>query len=376
MAKLTMLAAVCDAPSDDVAMNLRQVLVDDPHEMEVRVKILTTAICRSDIHYLRGVWVHPKPAIFGHEACGIIESVGPGVSKSRIGEKVILTFTPSCGQCKFCVTGRSVLCEEVARAAAAGTMWDNTTRFFEMDGTPIHHLSLVSSFCEYTVVPHNGAITVDQATSAEEACLLGCGAMAGIGAAINTAQIRPGESVAVFGCGGVGLSVVQGAKLCNALPIVAVDLRAEKEAEAKRFGATHFVNASLGDPIAKVREITGGGADFTFEATGNVEIAEQAYKATCRAGTTVLIGQPTENAMAGFPPYWIAQDENKVIGSSYGSTRPMIDFPKVLRLVKHGLLNLESLISEVWPLTKINEAIALVETGKVNRIVLRAADGK
>jgi S-(hydroxymethyl)glutathione dehydrogenase / alcohol dehydrogenase len=376
MAKLTMMAAVCDTPGEGNALDLRQVVVDDPHEMEVRVKILTTSICRSDIHYLRGVWVHPKPAIFGHEACGIIESVGPGVSKSRIGEKVILTFTPSCGQCKFCVTGRSVLCEEVARAAAAGTMWDDTVRFFEMDGKLIHHLSLVSSFCEYTVVPHNGAITVDKATSAEEACLLGCGAMAGIGAAINTAQIRPGDSVAVFGCGGVGLSVVQGAKLCNALPIVAVDLRAEKEEEARRFGATHFVNASQGDPVAKVREITGGGADFTFEATGQVEIAELCYKATCRAGTTVLIGQPTENALAGFPPYWIAQDENKVIGSSYGSTRPMIDFPKVLRLVKHGLLNLESLISEVWPLSKINEAIALVETGKVNRIVLRLADGQ
>lgn len=376
MAKLTMMAAVCDTPGEGNVLDLRQVLVDDPHEMEVRVKLLTTSICRSDIHYLRGVWVHPKPAIFGHEACGIIESVGPGVSKSRIGEKVILTFTPSCGQCKFCVTGRSVLCEEVARAAAAGTMWDDTVRFFELDGKPIHHLSLVSSFCEYTVVPHNGAITVDKATSPEEACLLGCGAMAGIGAAINTAQIRPGDSVAVFGCGGVGLSVVQGAKLCNALPIVAVDLRAEKEEEARRFGATHFVNASQGDAVAKVREITGGGADFTFEATGQVEIAELCYKATCRAGTTVLIGQPAENALAGFPPYWIAQDENKVIGSSYGSTRPMIDFPKVLRLVKHGLLNLESLISEVWPLSKINEAIALVETGKVNRIVLRLADGQ
>jgi S-(hydroxymethyl)glutathione dehydrogenase / alcohol dehydrogenase len=376
MAKLTMMAAVCDSPSEGDALSLRQVLVDDPHEMEVRVKLLTTSICRSDIHYLRGVWVHPKPVILGHEACGIIESVGPGVSRSRIGEKVILTFTPSCGQCKFCVAGRSVLCEEVARAAAAGMMWDGTARFFEMSGKSIHHLSLVSSFCEYTVVPHNGAITIDPATSAEEACLLGCGAMAGIGAAINTAQIRPGDSVAVFGCGGVGLSAVQGAKLCNALPIVAVDVRAEKEAEARRFGATHFVNASGGDPVAKVREITNGGADFTFEATGQVETAELAYKATCRAGTTVLIGQPTENALAGFPPYWIAQDENKVIGSSYGSTRPMIDFPKVLRLVKHGLLNLESLVSEVWPLARINEAIALVETGKVNRIVLRMADGK
>ena len=165
------------------------------------------------------------------------------------------------------------------------------------------------------------------------------------------------------------MSVIQGAKLCNALPIIAVDLRAEKEAEARRFGATHFVNASTTDPVAAVREITGGGADFTFEVTGNVEQAELCYKATRRAGTTVLIGQPKEDAMAGFPPFWIAQDENKVIGSSYGSTRPMIDFPKALRLVKHGLLNLEELISEVWPFEKINEAIALVETGSVNMVL-------
>ena len=371
MARETMLAAVCDAPGEGDVLALRDVEVDDPREMEVRVKMLATGICRSDIHYLRGVWVHPRPVILGHEACGIIEAVGPGVPKARIGEKVVLTFTPSCGHCRFCVSGRSVLCEEVARAAAQGTMWDGTTRFREVGGKPIHHLSLVSSFCEYTVVPHNGAITVDPAVSPEEACLLGCGAMAGIGAALNTAEVRPGESVAVFGCGGVGLSVVQGAKLCNALPIVAVDVRPEKEAEARRFGATHFVEARGGDPVATVREITGGGADFTFEATGRTETAEQCYRATRRAGTTVLIGQPTENALAGFPPYWIAQDENRIIGSSYGSTRPVIDFPKVLRLVKHGLLDLGSLVSDVWPFERINAAIALVETGRVNRMVLR-----
>ena len=287
----------------------------------------------------------------------------------------MLTFTPSCGHCRFCVVGRSVLCEEVARAAAAGTMWDDTTRFFEEDGKPIHHLSLVSSFCEYTVVPHQWRHHAStRKHHRNRPASWAAARMAGIGAALNTAQVRPGDSVAVFGCGGVGLSVVQGAKLCNALPIVAVDVRAEKEAEARRFGATHFVDASSGDPVAAVREITGGGADFTFEATGRTEIAELCYKATCRAGTTVLIGQPTENAMAGFPPYWIAQDENRVIGSSYGSTRPMIDFPKVLRLVKHGLLDLESLVSEVWPFERINEAIALVETGSVNRMVLRFDD--
>ncbi len=371
MAQQTMMAAVCKSPGEGDVLELREVRIDDPRELEVRVRLLTTGICRSDIHYLRGVWAHPKPVILGHEACGVIEKVGPGVPASRIGEKVVLTFTPSCGHCRFCVSGRSVLCEEVARAAAQGTMWDNTTRFFERDGTPIHHLSLVSSFCEMTVVPHNGAITIEPEVSPEQACLLGCGAMAGIGAALNTAMVRPGDSVAVFGCGGVGLSVVQGAKLCNALPIVAVDIRPEKEAEARRFGATHFVNAALGDPVSQVREITGGGADFTFEATGQTESAELCYRATCRAGTTVLIGQPTENAVAGFPPYWIAQDENRVIGSSYGSTRPMVDFPKVLRLARHGLLDLESLVSEVWPFERINEAISLVETGRVNRMVLR-----
>ncbi|MDP9138697.1 MAG: Zn-dependent alcohol dehydrogenase [Pseudomonadota bacterium] len=372
MARQTMRAAVCDAPGAGEVLALREVRIDDPHAMEVRVKLLTTGICRSDIHYLRGVWAHPKPVILGHEACGLIDQVGPGVPKTRIGEKVVLTFTPSCGHCRFCVQGRSVLCEEVARAAAAGTMWDGTTRFFELDGSPVYHLSLVSSFCEFTVVPHNGAIAIDPDVPAEEACLLGCGAMAGIGAALNTAQVRPGDSVAVFGCGGVGLSVIQGAKLCNALPIIAVDRRAEKESEARRFGATHFVDAAA-DPVTAVRALTGGGADFTFEATGQTEVAELCYRATCRAGTTVLIGQPAENAMAGFPPYAIAQDENRVIGSSYGSTRPMTDFPKIIRLAKHGLLDLHSLVSEVWPFERVNEAIARVETGQVNRMVLKFA---
>jgi S-(hydroxymethyl)glutathione dehydrogenase / alcohol dehydrogenase len=141
MSQLKMQAAVCDRPGEGDVLELREVLVDDPHEMEVRVRLLTTGICRSDIHYLRGVWVHPKPVILGHEACGVIEAVGPGVPKSRIGEKVVLTFTPSCGRCRFCVSGRSVLCEEVARAAAQGTMWDDTTRFFEKNGRPIHHFA-------------------------------------------------------------------------------------------------------------------------------------------------------------------------------------------------------------------------------------------
>jgi Zn-dependent alcohol dehydrogenase len=170
--------------------------------------------------------------------------------------------------------------------------------------------------------------------------------------------------------------VIQGAKLCNAIPIVAVDVQPTKEAAARRFGATHFVDASAGDAVEAVREITGGGADYVFEAVGQVDTAEMAYAATRRAGTTVLIGQPAEEATACFPPYAIAQDEQVIVGSSYGSARPMLDYPKVLRLVKHGLLDLEPLVSAVWPFERINEAIRTVETGTVNRMVLRVTEGE
>jgi S-(hydroxymethyl)glutathione dehydrogenase/alcohol dehydrogenase len=368
-----MMAAVLDSPGAGDVLSLREVGIADPGPMEVLVRLLTSGVCRSDIHFLRGVWSCPTPVILGHEACGIIEKVGPGVAESRVGEKVVLTFAPNCGACRFCVAGRNVLCEAATKAAAQGTLFDGTTRFFD-GGKPVYHLALTSSFCEYTVAPHNGAITVPTRTRPEEACLLGCGAMTGLGAVLNTAQVRPGESVAVFGCGGVGLNVIQASRLCNALPIVAVDAQASKQAAARQFGATHFVHAAAGDPVAAVREITDGGADWAFESAGRTDTAEMAYRATRRAGTTVLIGQPAENAKAGFPPYGIAQDEQKIIGSSYGSARPMVDFPKILRLAEHGLLDLGNLVSDVCPLERINEAIAAVETGTVNRMVLRIAD--
>jgi len=368
-----MMAAVLDSPGEGDVLSLREVGIADPGPMEVLVRLLTSGVCRSDIHFLRGLWSYPTPVILGHEACGTIEKVGPGVPGKRIGEKVVLTFAPNCGTCQFCVAGRNVLCEAAARAAAQGTMFDGTTRFCD-DGKPVYHLALTSSFCEYTIAPHNGAITIPMKTVPEQACLLGCGAMTGLGAVLNTARVRPGESVAVFGCGGVGLSVIQASRLCNALPIVAVDVQVSKEAAARQFGATHFVHAAGSDPVPAVREFTDGGADYAFESAGRVDTAEMAYRATRRAGTTVLIGQPAENAKAGFPPYGISQDEQRIIGSSYGSARPMADFPKILRLAEHGLLDLGHLVSDVWPLARINEAIAAVETGTVNRMVLQIAD--
>jgi S-(hydroxymethyl)glutathione dehydrogenase / alcohol dehydrogenase len=368
-----MIAAVLESPGDGDVLSLREVGISDPSPMEVLVRILMTGVCRSDIHFLRGVWTYPTPVILGHEGCGVIEKVGPGVSESRIGEKVILTFAPNCGTCRFCIEGRNVLCEAAAKAAAQGTMYDGTVRFFD-NGKDIYHLALTSTFCEYTITPHNGAITIPAKTPSEQACLLGCGAMTGFGAVLNTAQVRPGESVVVFGCGGVGLSVIQASRLCNALPIVAVDAQASKEGVARQSGATDFIHSVGADPVPAVREIIDGGADYAFEAAGRIDTAEMAYRATRRGGTTILIGQPAENAKARFPPYGISQDEQRIIGSSYGSAQPMLDFPKILRLAEHGLLDLGNLVSDIWPLDQINKAIAAVETGEVKRMVLRVAD--
>jgi S-(hydroxymethyl)glutathione dehydrogenase / alcohol dehydrogenase len=368
-----MIAAVLESPGEGDVLSLREVGISDPGPMEVLVRILMTGVCRSDIHLLRGVWTCPTPVILGHEGCGVIEKVGPGVSESRIGDKVILTFAPNCGTCRFCIEGRNVLCEAAEKAAAQGTMYDGTTRFSDHE-KPIYHLALTSTFCEYTIAPHNGAITIPAKTPPEHACLLGCGAMTGFGAVLNTAKVRPGESVVVFGCGGVGLSVIQASKLCNALPIVAVDSQGSKEAAARQFGAADFIHATGPDPVPAVRRIIDGGADFAFEAAGRVDTADMAYRATRRGGTTVLIGQPAENAKVGLPPYGISQDEQRIIGSSYGSAQPLLDFPKILRLAEHGLLDLDNLVSDIWPLDQINKAIAAAETGELKRIVLRVAD--
>lgn len=342
--------------------------LDPPKANEVLVKIVATGLCRSDLHYARGVWKHPLPVVLGHEAAGVIAEVGPGVSKDRVGEKVILSLAPGCGICRFCALGQAYNCDAVVQAGLTGLMFDGTCRLHR-DGKDIHHLALLAAWSEYSVVPSLSAVTVPESTDLHTACLLGCGVSSGLGSVINTAKVRPADSVAVFGCGGVGLNVIQGARLVSALPIIAVDRNPGKRAVAMKFGATHFVDASAEDPVEAIKRIVPGGVDFAFEVTGEVENANTVYWSIRRGGTTVLVGQPPEGALAGFPPYELSQFDQKVLGSMLGSMRPFIDYPKILNLAAHGKVDLGGLVSETLGLDAVNDAMHKLEAGKINRVV-------
>ena len=364
MASMKMKAAVLQSQGAGDVVDYRTVTLDPPQANEVLVKIVATGLCRSDLHYARGLWKHPLPVVLGHEAAGVIEAVGPGVSTARVGEKVILSLCPGCGICRFCALGQAYNCDAVVEAGLKGVMFDGTCRLHD-DGGDIHHLALLAAWSEYAVVPNLSAVAVPDDTDLNTACLLGCGVASGLGSVINTAKVRPADSVAVFGCGGVGLNVIQGARLVSALPIIAVDRNPRKREAAMHFGATHFVDASAEDPIAAVKRIVPDGVDFAFEVTGEVSTANTAYWTIRRGGTTVLVGQPPEGALAGFPPYEVSQFDQKILGSM----RPFIDYPKILNLAAHGRVDLGGLVSETLSLRDVNEAMHKMEAGSINRVV-------
>ena len=234
--------------------------LDPPRRDEVLVRLAATGICRSDLSYVDGKWPVPLPVVLGHEGAGTIEAVGEGVDPARIGERVVLTFSPACGACRFCLEGRANLCLDAAAGLDTGFLRDGSTRL-SRDGVRVHHLAYVSSFASHAVVPANGALPIDPALDLELACLLGCGVTTGVMSVTRRAGVRPGDAVAIFACGGVGLSAVIGAGLVSAHPIVAVDPVAEKRALALRLGATHAIDPADGDPVEQIRAIVPGGVD-------------------------------------------------------------------------------------------------------------------
>ena len=350
-------------------LELAELELAEPGRDEVLVRVLASGICRSDLSLAKGYWPVPLPIVLGHEGAGVVEAVGPGVDPARVGEHVVLTFAPSCGRCRFCLAGRINLCEAAAAGFETGLLPDGTTRL-SRDGAPVYHLAFVSSFAERAVVPANAAIPVDAALDPALACLLGCGVTTGVMSVTKRANVRPGDSVAVFGCGGVGLSAVQGARLVSAHPIVAVDPLASKRELAVRLGATHAVDPGAGDPVEAVRAIAPGGADFAFEAIGRPEVAKQAFGATRQGGTTVLIGQPAVGVDAAFPVYDVTQFEHTILGSNLGAAAPALDVPALARLLGAGKLDLAALVTHRVGLEDVNEAIALVESGEAGRVVI------
>ena len=331
---------------------------------EVMVKMMASGVCHSDWHVIKGEWSHVTPPIvLGHEGAGVVESVGPDVSSVEQGDHVILSWKPSCGVCEMCQRGRPNVCRVPLRDRAGTTMRGT--------GEPINQMAGVGSFGAYTVVPEVMAVRIDKNVPFAQASLVGCGVTTGVGAAINTAQVQPGSTVAVFGCGGVGLNCIQGSAIAGATAIIAVDLLDNKLEMGREFGATHTVNAGRDDPVERIQELTDGkGVHYAFEAIGLVEAPfVQSIRCTRSRGITVWVGHAPLNT----PVTIDARDlflEKTVIGSLYGSARPKIDFPRLLNLYKAGKLKLDELISRRFPLEEVNSAFDVLAKGEVARSVL------
>lgn len=348
---------------------VEEVELDEPRAGEVLVKIGASGVCHSDYHLVSGATQHPMPVVPGHEGAGTVEAVGPGVSRVQPGDHVTLNWAPDCGHCYYCLHGKPNLCETYLKPIWAGTMLDGTPRL-SWKGQPVYHFCGLASFAEYAVVPQESCVRIRKDVPFTVAALVGCAVATGVGAAMYTAEVRPGESVVVFGCGGVGLNILQGAVLCGAETIIAVDTNPTKMELARHFGATHTVLAGP-DSIKTIRELTGGrGTEHAFEAVGIPELQELAFKATRRGGTLTLAGLSPMGTGTNLPGAVITRHEKVIKGSYYGTVNANRDFPMLIDLYMAGKLKLDELVSQEYPLSQINEAYEAMLSGTVARGVV------
>lgn len=341
-----------------------------PKAGEVRVKIAAAGVCHSDLHVKRGEWDAPAPLVMGHEGSGVVVELGEGVTSLSVGDHVVLSWVPPCGECRYCRSGHEARCQKVATVVAPhGVLFDGTSRL-SIDGDPIHHYLGVSSFAEEVVVPASGAVKVRDDAPLDVVALVGCAVATGVGAVLNTAAVEPGSTVVVIGCGGVGLNVVQGAKLAGAERIVAIDVNADKTALAAQFGATDSIDASQTDAVAALYELIPDGVDYAFDAIGRTSTTEQAIQMLGLGGAAVIVGLPPTGARASFEPLVLAEADQRILGSNYGSVRPSIDIPALVDRYMDGQLKLDPLVSGRRPLAEAAEAFQDLEFGGALRTLL------
>ena len=329
--------------------------LDPPRGNEVRVKVLASSICHSDIIYMDGGWGGELPAVFGHEVAGVVTDIGPSVHSGdlRAGDRVLVSLLRSCGRCECCEAGVPTQC--VTEFAI-----DSAPRLADVHGRPVRAGLRVGGFAESVVVDASQVVKIPEYVADEAACLISCGVMTGFGAAINTAKVQVGDSVAVIGCGGVGLNCVQGAALAGALPLVAIDVTADKLAQARAFGATETIDASDGDFAEEALALTDGrGFDVVMTAVGSARAIEAALPLLAREGALVAVGMPPDDERVGLNATGLAHHGRRILGCKMGSARLRIDVPKLFRLYRGGRLKLDELISSRRPLADINESIEL-----------------
>ncbi len=364
-------AAVLHRPRQPIA--IETVEFGELQPGDALVKIRAAGLCHTDLEVIEGQLVYPMPIVLGHEAAGTVEAVGGDVTGLKPGDPVVLSWNPHCGHCFYCEQDQPILCETYLRLGPQGVQFDGTTRL-SLAGAPVHHLMFMGAFAEYCVVPADCAVKVPQAIPFDCACLIGCGVMTGVGAATRIAKLGYGASAVVIGCGAVGLSAVQGARLAGAGRIIAVDIDARKLDLARRVGATDAVDAVADDALAAIRGLTGGrGADYVFEAAGNARTFRLSAEAVRPGGQIVWLGKVNVNDDVAFR--WGAlMGEKRIVRSSYGGARPQRDFPLLAQAYLDGALRLDELVSRRIGLDEINDGFAALKRGDVVRAVVTFDD--
>ncbi|WP_374441396.1 Zn-dependent alcohol dehydrogenase [Stella sp.] len=336
---------------------------------DVLVRMRASGLCHTDLEVIQGQLAYPLPIVLGHEGAGVVEAVGSEVTLVRPGDHVVCSWNPSCGHCYYCDRGQPILCEPFSRHQPQGHLLDGTSRM-TVGGQKLHHFSVVSSHAEYCVVPETGAVPVPKEIPFDRACLIGCGVMTGVGGAARIARIPAGSTVAVLGCGAVGLNAIQGARLQEAERIIAIDRDPERLAMATEFGATHLVRAGEEDVVARVKELTQGrGADCVLESAGHVDAYRLSSEITRSGGDLVWLGKVNVDRDVAFR-WGSLMGEKRITRSSYGGARPRRDFPWLARLYLAGKLKLDELITMRIGLDEINVGFAAMIRGEAVRTVI------
>jgi S-(hydroxymethyl)glutathione dehydrogenase/alcohol dehydrogenase len=354
-------------------LTIETIDIEGPKAGEVLVEIMATGVCHTDAYTLSGA--DPEgifPAILGHEGAGVVREIGAGVTTLKTGDHVIPLYTPECRQCKTCLSRRSNLCTAIRATQGNGLMPDGTSRF-RCDGDPVFHYMGCSTFSNFTVLPEIALAKVREDAPFDKICYIGCGVTTGIGAIINAAKVWPGANVAVFGLGGIGLNVIQGARMVGADKIIGIDTNPSKRAIAEKFGMTHFLNP---DEVGKdkvvqaVVDLTGGGADFSFECIGNVNVMRQALECCHRGwGESIIIGVAGAGQEIATRPFQLVTGR-VWRGTAFGGARGRTDVPKIVDWYMEGKINIDDLITHTMPLEKINDAFELMHEGKSIRSVV------
>ena len=352
-------------------LTIEQVDLEGPKSGEVLVEIKATGICHTDYYTLSGA--DPEglfPAILGHEGAGVVVDIGPNVKSLRKGDHVIPLYTPECRECKFCLSKKTNLCQAIRSTQGRGVMPDNTSRF-SMDGKPLFHYMGTSTFSNHTVVPEIALAKIREDAPFDKVCYIGCGVTTGIGAVIYTAKVEAGANVVVFGLGGIGLNVIQSARMVGADKIIGIDINPQRETMARKFGMTHFINPNdVPNIVDAVVQLTDGGADYSFECIGNTKVMRQALECTHKGwGRSIIIGVAEAGAEISTRPFQLVTGR-KWEGSAFGSARGRTDVPKIVDWYMEGKIDIDSLITHTLSLDDINEGFHLMKTGESIRSVV------